>query len=220
MEAHSTLVFIHVLLFVFWLGTDVGVFLAAKISERSDLSVETRSTVLQLGMVLDRLPRSALVLIVPSGLQLAVNIGQLQVSGGVLSIVWAISIVWLAILWAGFLKPHTPTEQRAMLFNFGMNALIALVVLVYAVYLFMNDAAVLWLNLKILIVGLVFVAGVALDALFKPAVAAFLEIINEGATPERDDRYAKAIGPVYTAVLTIYALVLVAAYLGISKLFV
>ena len=50
----------------FWVGTDLGVFLAARYSERTELSYETRATVLQLGMVLDRLPRSALAIIIPS----------------------------------------------------------------------------------------------------------------------------------------------------------
>ena len=52
--------YVHILLLVFWVGTDLGVFVAARYSERTDLSYETRATVLQLGMVLDRLPRSAL----------------------------------------------------------------------------------------------------------------------------------------------------------------
>ena len=51
--------YLHILLLVFWVGTDVGVFIAAKWSEKTTLSMETRQTVLQLGMVLDRLPRSA-----------------------------------------------------------------------------------------------------------------------------------------------------------------
>ena len=65
--------YLHILLLVFWVGTDVGVFIAARWSEQTTLSIETRQTVLQLGMVLDRLPRSALTLIIPSGCQLAVS---------------------------------------------------------------------------------------------------------------------------------------------------
>ncbi len=217
MEAYTLLLYVHVLLFVFWLGTDIGVFLAAKISEKSELSAETRSTVLGLGMVLDRLPRSALVLIMPTGLQLAVGTGRLPVSSTMLMIVWAISLIWLATLWAGFLKPHTPTEQRAMLFNFAMNALLALVVTGYAIWLLMATDVTTWLAIKILIVGLIFIAGVTLDALFKPAVDAFLEIVAEGGTPERDARYSKAISPVYKVVLAIYALVAIAAWFGIAK---
>ena len=217
MEAHTVLLFAHVLLFVFWLGTDVGVFLAAKISEKSELSSETRATVLQLGMVLDRLPRSALTLIVPTGMQLAMNLGQLDVPPAAATAVWVVSLLWLGVLWIGFLKPQTPTEQRVMLFNFAMNALLALAVSGYAIYLLMGDSVATWLALKILMVGLIFVAGVVLDTLFKPAVEAFLEIVSHGGTEERDAKYSRAISPVYIVVLAIYALVLVAAYLGLAK---
>ncbi len=217
MDSYSLLVFVHVLLLVFWLGTDIGVFLAAKISERSDLSVETRSTVLRLGMVLDRLPRSALVLIIPTGLQLAVNMGLLALSTTLLIFIWGLALVWLVILWLGFLNPETPTEQRSMLFNFLMNAVLAVVVTGYAIYLLSSTEVFTWLAVKILLVGFVFIAGVALDAMFKSAVAAFVAIVTQGSTAERDAEYSRAIGPVYLAVLAIYAFVLVAAYIGIAK---
>ena len=217
MEAHTLMLFAHILLFVFWLGTDVGVFLAAKISEKGELSVETRSTVLGLGMVLDRLPRSALILILPTGLHLAYYSGQLALPAAALPAVWAVSFVWLAILWLGFLKPQTPTEQRAMLFNFAMNAVLAVAVTAYAISLLMGNAVPTWLAIKILLVGIVFIAGVALDSLFKPAVEAFVEIVTDGATEDRNARYSRAIGPVYFVVLAIYALVLAAAWFGVAK---
>ena len=104
-----------------------------------------------------------------------------------------------------------------MIFNFAMNALMALVVTGYAIYLIIATDAATWLAAKILIVGLIFFVGVALDVLFKPAVEVFLKIVSEGATAERDQKYSKAISPVYKAVLAIYALVTVAAYLGLAK---
>lgn len=217
MEWHNLLLFIHVLLFVFWLGTDVGVFLAAKISENGKLSTETRSTVLGLGMVLDRLPRSALVLIFPTGLQLAVNTGQLGVGSGLVVAVWAIALVWLAVLWLGFMKPQTQTEQRAMLFNFAMNALLAIVITGYGLYLWLGGHAATWLAFKVLLVGLIFVAGVLLDAMFKPAVEAFVDIVTNGGSAERDQKYSQAISPVYKSVLAIYLFVMLAAYLGLAK---
>jgi len=217
MESHTVLLFAHVLLFVFWLGTDVGVFLAAKISEKGELSTETRGTVLGLGMVLDRLPRSALTLIVPTGLQLAVDTGRLVVSDALLLGIWVISIIWLIALWIGFLKPQTQTEQRVMLFNLAMNALMALAVTGYAIWLLSSTDTQTWLAVKVLMVGLVFIAGVTLDVLFKPAVDVFLEIMTEGGTEERDAKYSSALAPVYWVVLAIYAFVLVAAYMGVAK---
>lgn len=217
MDWYPIAVFFHVLLFVFWLGTDVGVFLAAKISERAELSVETRSTVLGLGMVLDRLPRSALALIIPSGLSLASMSGQVALGSGLLWTAWIVAIIWLAILWAGFLNPQTPTETRAMLFNFAMNAILALGVPAAGVYLMYLGETANWLALKIVFVGLIFVCGVLLDVMFKPAVEAFVTITTQGATDELNTQYSKAIGPVYIIVLLIYALVLGAAWLGIAK---
>lgn len=217
MDSYTFWIFAHVLILVFWLGTDVGVFLAAKLSERGDLSVETRTTVLKLGMVLDRLPRSALTLIFPTGLQLATAMGVLSLPGFALPLIWVISLLWLAILWTGFLNPESELEKKCMLFNFAMNAIAALVVLGYAAYLFMATDTPTWLTVKITVTGLVFVTGVMLDVLFKPAVEAFMAIAMEGGSPERDQRYSKAIGPVYNAVLVIYALVLIATFMGIAK---
>ncbi len=217
MDWYSVAVFFHLLLFVFWLGTDLGVFLAAKISERGELSVETRSTVLGLGMVLDRLPRSALALIIPSGVELACISGHLVTPLSFRLTLWVVALLWLAILWSGFLNPQTKTEERAMLFNFAMNAILALVVSGAGMYLLFQGEAAAWLALKVTIVGLVFVCGVLLDAMFKPAVEAFVAITTTGATEELNARYSKAIGPVYIIVLAIYAFVLVAAWLGISK---
>lgn len=214
---YTTLVFIHVMLLVFWLGTDLGVFLAAKRSERSDLGVETRSALLGLGMVLDRLPRSCLTLIVPTGLQMAVNMGLIAVSAWILPSLWLIAAVWLVVLWTGFLNPGSRFEKPSMLINFALNALMALIFTPVGIYLLVKGGVPGWLAVKMLIIGAIFCTGVVLDLLFKPAIEAFTAILAEGASPERDAAYSRAIGPVYKAVLAIYALVAIAAYLGIAK---
>ena len=58
---------VHVLGWVFWLGTDLGVLLTCRYAERGSLSVETRLTLLEVGMILDRLPRFAVPLVWGSG---------------------------------------------------------------------------------------------------------------------------------------------------------
>ncbi|MEM9529850.1 MAG: hypothetical protein AAGA23_02905 [Pseudomonadota bacterium] len=214
---YSLLIFFHILLLVFWLGTDLGVFLAAKVSERAELSVETRATVLKVGMVLDRLPRTALTLIIPSGLSLAALLNLAPVSDLLLIVAWAGGLSWATLLWVGFLNPETPTEQRIMILNLALNAIFALVISGWAIWWLTGDAVPNWLALKLLSVGLIFVAGVLLDVLFKPAVEAFLGIVTEGASDERNAAYSRAIGPVYWAVLAIYVLVLAAAWLGVDK---
>jgi hypothetical protein len=216
---YSIWVILHVLLLVFWLGTDVGVFLSAKYTEHSDLSVETRATALKIGMILDRMPRSALTLIFPSGLELATRLGLLTLPGWALPVIWVISLGWLAFLWAGFLHPQTALEKKSMLFNFVMHIIMTLLVGGFGLYLLLATDKPTWLAIKVLATGLIYVTGIILDVMFKPAVDAFMAIIAEGGSPERDARYSRAIGPVYNLVLVIYALVIIAMVMGISKPF-
>ncbi|MFZ8887670.1 MAG: hypothetical protein ACO38Y_04380 [Steroidobacteraceae bacterium] len=217
MDAYPFLLLGHLLLLVFWLGTDIGVFLAARISERDDLGVEARVTVLGLGMVLDRLPRSCLVLIIPSGFLLAQNSGLLALEPVWHVAMWLLAAAWLALLWTGFLTKDQALQGRCMLANLVLNGLMALAAGLGSWWLWAAEQAPAWLALKLSAVAAIFAAGVWLDVQFRPAVAAFGEIATGGATSELNDRYRKAIAPVYLSVLTIYALVLVASGLGVFK---
>ena len=209
--------YLHILLLVFWVGTDVGVFISAKWSERTTLSFETRQTVLQLGMVLDRLPRSALTLIVPSGCQLAVVNGWLDLPTKYLTGMWLFAVIWLVILWRGFLSEKPETQEQSAKINWLLNLFLALVVSSAGVYLFVKGDMPDWLALKVLAVGAIFCAGVLLDLLFKPAVDIFIALSATPDDPEMNASYSRALSPVYISVLAIYAFALIAAALGVFK---
>ena len=209
--------YLHILLLVFWVGTDVGVFIAAKWSEKTTLSMETRQTVLQLGMVLDRLPRSALTLIIPSGCQLAATSGWLDISGTVLGVLWLSAGAWLAILWRGFLSTDPTVQESSAKINWALNLVMALVVSGGGIYLLTQGQTPDWLALKILAVGAIFCAGVLLDLLFKPAVDLFLALSETPDDVALNTAYSRALSPVYIAVLAIYAFALTAAGLGVVK---
>lgn len=209
--------YLHILLLVFWVGTDLGVFIAARWSERPELSIETRQTVLQLGMVLDRLPRSALAMIIPSGCQLAQASGWLSLPGSYLFAMWATSGVWLLILWRGFLSTNPAIQEHSAKINWALNLIFAIAVSGAGIYLYMNAIVPIWLALKILAVGGIFCAGVVLDLMFKPAIDQFLALATDPNNPELNAGYQKAMAPVYIAVLFIYAFALIAAALGVFK---
>lgn len=209
--------YLHILLLVFWVGTDVGVFIAARWSERTTLSIETRQTVLQLGMVLDRLPRSALTLIIPSGCQLAASTGWLTLSSTVLGAMWLGAGIWLLILWRGFLSADPQIQEQSAKINWVLNLVLALVVSSVGVYLLTQTATPDWLALKVLAVGAIFCAGVLLDLLFKPAVDLFIALAAAPDDADLNAAYSRALSPVYKAVLAIYAFALLAAALGVFK---
>ncbi len=216
MLEHKILVFFHISLWVFWLGTDLGVFLAAKMSENSSLSMETRSSVLRLGMVLDRLPRTCNALILPSGLQLIANLNLIAVPAWILAAVWILGLLWVLIMWRGFLNPGTPAEKFSEKTNMPFSLLLCVGALAFALATQTVAAleAPLWLAVKLAAVGLIGFAAVLLDRGFAPAIVTFGTIAQSGSAPELEQRYRQQLQPVYGWVLFIYAMTIVAAFSG------
>ena len=64
---HQLMVIIHVLLFVYWLGGDLGVFYSSKFVVRPDLSPEARSISAKIMLDLDLIPRLCMSLMLTVG---------------------------------------------------------------------------------------------------------------------------------------------------------
>ncbi len=211
-------VYLHILLLVFWVGTDLGVFLAARYSERAELAFETRQTVLQLGMILDRLPRTALVLIIPTGVMIAMEYRWLILPVWILAIIWSAALLWLLILWQGFLSPNPAVQARCTKINWWLNLIAAGGAATWGLVMVFDPAVPLWLALKVIMVGGIFTVGFILDLLFTPAMMLFAQLSTDPENKGLNQSYSKALGPVYLTVVAIYILALTAAALGVFKL--
>jgi hypothetical protein len=80
------LIYAHILLMVFWVGTDIGVFASALRYIDHRRPVIERAGCMSLGAVVDRYPRVCFVAILPLGLTIASLLGLLPLTGPVL---WA-----------------------------------------------------------------------------------------------------------------------------------
>src|SRR5208283_442262 len=96
------LVLVHILLFVYWLGSDLGVFYSAKFVADPKLSLETRRTIMKIVHFIDLFPRMTLVLTLPAGATLALLGGYAPLPAGwewpALAAVWIAGLVWLALV--------------------------------------------------------------------------------------------------------------------------
>ena len=87
--AYPTLVYIHLLLFVLWLGADVGVFLLGQhFRKREDYTLEQRLALLKMLVLVDMTPRSAWALMVPISLSVLAAGGWWAVPGWLLIASW------------------------------------------------------------------------------------------------------------------------------------
>lgn len=98
--------YLHILLFVYWLGADLGVFLAARYVARGDLPLPERLRFLELLLRIDMGPRTALILMIPVGATLGTQLGALPIHGPWLAVIWALALLWLAVAWWIVLRPH------------------------------------------------------------------------------------------------------------------
>mgnify|MGYP003304204938 CR=1 FL=1 len=72
--------FLHICMFVFWLGTDVGVMLCSKKSVDPALSIEARFQMLEMALKIELLPRVMWVMALPFGVQLSKTMGYIDPS--------------------------------------------------------------------------------------------------------------------------------------------
>jgi hypothetical protein len=119
-------VFIHILLLVFWLGTDLGVFILARAARRADLSFPQRAVLLQYGMVIDVIPRICLTISFPVGLHLTASMGYLSPPPAVFAAAWAIGLGWLALLYAMHKAEGTPRQARLSSLNLALQGVLGL----------------------------------------------------------------------------------------------
>lgn len=218
MVSLPALIYVHILLMVFWIGTDIGVFLAGLQFMDPSRSIEHRSAVIKLGMVIDRFPRICFVAILPVGLQLQATAGMWALSPAVLTGAWLLSALWILAVIAGMRLAGTakarPWHRIERVFQVA-----CLIGLVSAG----GDALSghwqipAWLAGKLIAYGAICGFVILLEYAFAPVIADFAAIASNGSTPEREASLRAGMRWTYVWVLGIYLAVLVSGYLGTVK---
>ena len=219
MEPYLVWGYVHILLFVFWLGADVGVFLSAVRAKDSSKSYETRVALMKLGTTVDLFPRACFALIIPVGLHMTRDLGLYAVPGWMLIGSWILAAVWIWAFVTGYRnegKPIAITLAKAQLIFEGIMGAIIVAIGVLSL---MNGAplADTWFAVKILLFGFVFWAALGIDFAFAPAFKPFIEIGTEGSTPEREAEFSKHVNHTLVWVLTLYVLIALIAFIGKVK---
>jgi hypothetical protein len=212
---HPLLVYAHILLMVFWLGTDVGVFVSGLFFIDARQSLERRRAAIELGLVIDRFPRICFVLMLPVGLQLTWQMEYLPVSPSVMGGIWAVSAGWLAVVLAVMGAHGTPRAAVLQRVERGFHALTLFALTVAAALL--RGTAPGWLLGKLLAYAAICAFAILLEAAFAPALAAYTTIATEGSTPATEAALRRSMYWTYVWVIGIYLAVLVAGFLGTVK---
>lgn len=218
---YSLLAFVHVLLFVYWLGADLGVFVLARGAMNSSYSFAERAVMLKFANYIDLTPRLSFALMFPIGLHMAALRGEAQISGWVFGPVWIAALVWAAATIAVFRFEGRTVAAKIVKALFAWQLVMFFIVTAFGIYSLVTGVPFIssWLSLKIVVFGLIFGAGIGIDRSFQPLAPAFGRLAQEGSTPEIEAIIRRTVNTTCGFVLLIYALVAAAAYLGVAKPF-
>jgi hypothetical protein len=207
---------LHVLIPIYWLGGDLGAFYSSRFLTDSKRSVSERMLALKILNDIDMAPRTALIMAFPTGFTLAVAKGWIGVSPLLVGLVWLASLVWLGLAWMVHLNHGAPNPwYKSVDMGIRYLALAGLLGAGFSVAFGLLDYP-LFVGLKMIILGLAIVMGLIVRVLLKPLIPAIVTLSTTGPTPASDKTIADVLARTRPAVLCLWALILLASYLGIA----
>ncbi|MEM9302197.1 MAG: hypothetical protein AAGE01_08815 [Pseudomonadota bacterium] len=217
---YGILLFIHILLMVFWLGTDIGVFVLGRYAMRDSYPPEQRLAFLEVAMILDIFPRVCFSIMGAVGIHLAVKLGFLELPGGALAGVWAASFFWFCLVGVAVVKHDQPPAFLARKIERALQVVLTLVFIGVGTMAFTGAEWASfpgWLAAKWIAFGLITATAVGLDAAFKPAIEGFGALAVDGSSPAVEEKIQKGMNLTYFWVVCVYILVLISGGLGAIK---
>lgn len=216
---YQYLLFIHLLLFVFWLGGDLGVFVLGQQSRRKHVySNEQRQALLKVLIMVDMGPRTCIALMVPISLTLA-HVGSWWIMPWwLLAAGWIVGAVLLTASWTTFLNHGKPIEKTAKAIDFWLQILMALFYGGVAVLSLINKDPIAqsWLAGKTLLYSLIFVCAILIDFSYRPMAGA-LQKLQDAPSPETEKAVLAIQNQTRRWVMGIYVLLFLIGFFGSVK---
>ncbi|WP_109526117.1 MULTISPECIES: hypothetical protein [Nocardia] len=225
---HGWWIIVHIVLFVFWLGGDLGVFYSSRYVIDPALTPGARATALHIMSGVDLAPKVCLVLFLPSGVTLmALDPHGATLFGVALFPWWIVGGTW--IFAAGWLtltviQHRTHGRFRAVLWtDLGIRYAVVFALTACGVYTVAVDEPFgvttepRWLGAKILLYAASIAAGLGIRMTLRPFGPAFGALMTTGSTDEVERAIRRSVDGCLPYVWTIWGSVLAAAALGVLK---
>ncbi|MEC3911446.1 hypothetical protein U5A82_13530 [Sphingobium sp. CR2-8] len=213
--AITLLTLLHVLVLVYWLGGDLGAFYGSNFMVDPKRTVVERRMALTILNNIDMAPRTMLILALPTGLALAWVKGWLDLPTYVPVLVGVASLGWLVLAWAVHLNHGGGAAIKRIDIAIRWVVLIALYGFGLAGF-FKAIELPLFIALKMIVLATCISLGLVVRRQLVPLFPAIREMIATGPTPQTDATIAQVNSRARVSVVTLWLLLLVAAWLGIA----
>jgi hypothetical protein len=201
---------LHLLVFAYWLGGDVGAFVASFTLSDPKQSPAARLAAANILNQVDMAPRSALILTLPTGLTLAQQRGWLDLPNEALVVIWIASLSWLAALWWGHATRRPSPWWRVT----DLALRIALIAgLTLAAWL----VTFKFLQIKFVCLALAAALGLAIRFAIAPMGPAIVRLASLDVPAGTDHSIAQSLRIARPLVACIWICLVIAAWAGVAK---
>jgi hypothetical protein len=222
MTEHEVWTYLHILMFVFWLGTDMGVFISARKSTDPSLPFDTRVLLLHMALRIELLPRTMWKAALPLGVVLSNRLGAITLTGAEMILVWVFSTIWWGISMAGAWFYDKPFGHQLARITNWLTSLVGAGLVAIAISSYLGngpvEAAATWLHWKIGLYGLINLLVVLMLVSFDPMGVAFGRLAVEGSKPEIEAIISGVMSRSTVIIWATYGLIALVGFIGITKL--
>jgi uncharacterized membrane protein len=218
---HDFLRWFHVLAMVYWLGGEWGVFQTSYNVANPRLSLEERRRHMETAYRIDILARSGIILLLPIGLHMGYDFGAHPWSMAFVHTAWVLSLAWLTLCWAAFVKRDTDAGLTLTIWDERIRYVLIPLLAGTAIVSLVKGApfTMKWYAAKVLIYSFLLVIGLGLRFIMRHWVTIFRQIAAEGATPVLEQRLSSELAMGRALAYVYWIGIATVALLGIAKPF-
>ncbi|TQV84837.1 hypothetical protein FKG94_04425 [Exilibacterium tricleocarpae] len=218
MSAYELTLLIHILLFCYWLGGDVGVFYSSRFVVDPRLCRETRLTAARIMLGCDLIPKICMSLMLTAG-------GLLTEFNGIAHPPWQMAAivllgpVWLSLVLVLHFKHNAAFIPALTRIDFHFRWLVILALVVSCIYSITSGrlAEAPWVVAKLLAFAFLIFCGLMIRVNLKGFSATYAKLVRDSYTDADNQLMIRSLARVKPWVITIWVVLVVQAVLGIAK---
>jgi len=216
--SYELLQFLHVVLFVFWLGPEVAVYAWSRKAVEAGASAEQRIVAGQMMVLAGTIPRFAISLMLTVGGLLSEYVGLehpwWQMAGIVL-----LGPVWLTLVLIGTIRDGTPFGATSIRLESALRWVLIVAVPVSVAYSTMTGRLNLapYVGSKLLLFAAILLFGQLLRDRLAPLHQGLAQLGSTGPSPELDKVMQTSLARSRPYCVAIWVALLTAALLGVLK---
>lgn len=210
----------HILVIGYWLGTDLAVYYLSGFIVDPKRPTTVRMFATKAMLILDMVPRTALVLTAAIGLTLTAGLGLMPALQPWLPLAWVVSLAWLALTWTVHQLGNRALGRRLGQVDFAFRVLVVAAGVWLAIDATRAGGLIVpapWLSIKIALLALSIAMGLVIRIQLKPFGPMLGKVAAGTATPTDEAALQRLMTMVKIPVWVIWIALVIAAVLGSTK---